>query len=206
MLRLDNVSFYYKPGNYIIENLSYCFEPNSFNVICGENGSGKTTLTRLILGLLKPVSGTIERDPQMAVGYLPDFDGLYGNCTILENIKFRIGLYGLSYSNLKAKVFSWLYAYNLEESKDMLVRELSMGMKKKVALICACITSPDILILDEPTNSLDLDAKQELTKMLKDITAGKTLTICISHDADFIQAMEVRPIYLINGAIQHENH
>jgi len=206
MLVLNNVSFYYKPSKYIIKDLSYRFKPNSFNVICGENGSGKTTLVKLILGLQKPISGSIERDPKLSIGYLPDFNGLYGNCTILENIKFRIGLYGMSYNDLKKNAFYWMKAYNLEESKDTLVRELSMGMKKKTALICACITRPDILVLDEPTNSLDVESKQELSEMLKDIAKGQTLTICISHDVDFINAMEVSPVYLVNGVLQHENN
>ena len=88
MIKLEHVTFGYVHGKSIIDNFSFEFEENKTYTICGENGKGKTTLIKLILGLLQPEEGTVERKNVSVVGYVPDYNGLYDGLTIKDNIFF----------------------------------------------------------------------------------------------------------------------
>jgi ABC-type multidrug transport system ATPase subunit len=190
MIALHNICFKYRGSStYAIIDLNLRLSTDDTYIIVGENGSGKTTLIKIALGLLKPSAGLIDRDKKLTMGYLPDSNGIYDNMTVLENIKFRLGIYSLDYPKLKSKVCEWLEACNLADSKDRLVGALSMGMKKKAAIICACITMPDFLALDEPTGGVDDASKSELAAMLKNMRRPGCVTLCASHDADFIDSL-----------------
>ncbi|MDR1794441.1 MAG: ATP-binding cassette domain-containing protein, partial [Erysipelotrichaceae bacterium] len=137
MIELKNVSAGYKNSKEILTDISYTFFPGSVYVIAGENGSGKTTLSKVILGLLKPTVGKVNIAPGMVISYLPDHDGLYQDMTVMENIIFRLGLYEQKFD--EDKVLAVLKKYNLEIYKDYKVKELSLGTKRKTALICSSL-------------------------------------------------------------------
>lgn len=155
MIEVDNLSFKYKNSDYILKDISFEFEAGSFYILRGGNGVGKTTLAKLLLGLLTPSNGKIQLPEDYNLSYLPDTNGIYENLTVIQNIAFRLGLFGISVNSCIDLIREWMSKFNIDSYYDKPVSSLSLGTKKKVAVICACIVPFNLLILDEPTNGLD---------------------------------------------------
>lgn len=189
MIEVDNINFSYVKENNIISNFSYKFSEGNSYVICGDNGVGKTTLLKILLGLLKTNSGTIKKDNYIT-GFVPDYNGLYENLTVMDNVIFRLGIYNKKYTQVKDIFENWMESYNLSNYINTYVKNLSLGTKKKVALLCACIIMPQLLILDEPTGGLDLTSKNELVNMLLQLKREDSIIITVTHDDNFINAFE----------------
>lgn len=189
MIEVDKISFSYVKGDNIFSNFSYKFLEGNSYVICGDNGVGKTTLLKILLGLLKTNSGTIKKDNYI-IGFVPDYNGLYENLTVMDNVIFRLGIYNKKYSQVKDIFENWMESYNLSNYKNTYVKNLSLGTKKKVALLCACIIMPQLLVLDEPTGGLDLTSKKELVNMLLQLKREDSIIITVTHDDNFINAFE----------------
>ena len=189
MIKVENISFSYDKEKIIIDNFSYHFEKGKSYVITGENGKGKTTLIKLLLGLLKPNKGYIECNIDNVVAYVPDYNGLYENLSVIDNVRFRLGINNKSLNSVKSNYDKMVKKYSLERYQNALVKTLSLGTKKKVGLICALLTQPDILFLDEPTSGLDKKSKAELINMLKEQNKDRTI-IVVTHDMDYINAVD----------------
>lgn len=190
MITIENLSFYYKKNKKLFENFSYEFTSDNSYIICGENGTGKTTFLKLILGLLKPTDGKVTVLQKAIIGYVPDYNGLYEKLTVIDNIYFRLGLYEKNIENIEKELTMKLSRFKLTEYRDTKVRELSLGTKKKVSLLCASIIEPDILILDEPSSGLDKYAKKELLKIIETFKKDGLLLIIVSHDSEFINSFD----------------
>lgn len=201
MIKLQGVSFKYKDGDSILNDVNFVFEEGETYVLQGSNGAGKTTLLRLLCGLLKLDKGKIEIPKNSIVSFLPDSNGIYENMTILENIKFRVSLYSLKYKDIENEIQELLIKYNLDIPKDKLVSELSLGMKKKVALICTLIVNPTIMILDEPTVGVDIESRSELIEMLNTKKNDNVIIVITSHDKEFIEQIRAEKINLKDGVI-----
>lgn len=195
MITAEKVSFSYEKGKTIIHQFTYHFEKEKSYVITGDNGVGKTTLLRLLLGLLKPDSGSVEMPENITIGYVPDYNGLYENMSLMDNIRFRLGICNKSLKAVEETCDEWMERYGLELYKDVYVRNLSLGTKKKAGLLCALLTMPEILILDEPTGGLDHSAKEELFNMLKEFKS-KMMIIAVTHDTEYIEVTESIQIQL----------
>ena len=189
MITVENLTFSYGSGKEVVSCRHACFEPGNIYLLTGPNGSGKTTFLRLLLGLLKPTSGSISGLREQTVAYVPDYNGLYDSLSVLENIKFRLALYNLDYAKERDRIFHILEQYRMDTEKDKLVRDLSLGMKKKAALICALAVRSSLLILDEPTGGLDADARKELSEMLLRCLSPETTILCTTHDQEFIDSL-----------------
>jgi ABC-type multidrug transport system ATPase subunit len=121
--------------------------------LIGANGSGKTTLIRMLLGLLAPTAGRVRlfgeppsRRTRARLGYLPQSLGLYEDLTVAENLAFSTAAYGGSGAVLEGE---------LAEARDVLVRELPLGLRRRAAFAIALGHHPDLLVLDEPTSGVD---------------------------------------------------
>lgn len=188
MIRAEQVSFSYEKGKTIINQFTYHFEKGKTYVISGANGAGKTTLLRLLLGLLKPDSGDIKTLSDVVVGYVPDYNGLYENMSLIDNVRFRLGIYNKSLKQVEEKYHQLMERYELKNYENDYVKNLSLGTKKKVGLLCTFLTAPDILFLDEPTGGLDYSSKMELIKILQEYKPDMTI-IAVTHDKDYIKMM-----------------
>lgn len=186
MISVNKVSFSYDGENNIFENFEFKFYDKQSYVIQGENGRGKTTLLKLLLGLLKPSEGSIEKDIEYRIGYVPDYNGLYENMTVLDNIKFRLGIYGLKYSEEKQNVENAIRRFNVSSFLYQKVKELSLGTQKKIALICALLIKPQLLVLDEPTGGLDRNTKNELIHIINEVSS-EMMVISVSHSDEYIK-------------------
>jgi ABC-2 type transport system ATP-binding protein len=133
--------------------------------LLGPNGAGKSTLMKIVVGILRPTSGTvtiagkdITKDSDSAkrgVGYLPENPSLYTGLTVKEFLSFVGKIRGVSDDLLRTRIAEALATFSLEEKTNALVGTLSKGMKQKVALIAATLHDPGVLVLDEPLTALD---------------------------------------------------
>jgi ABC-2 type transport system ATP-binding protein len=147
--------------------------------LIGPDGAGKTTFFRIVAGLLKPTSGTIERDANLTFGLVPQRFGLYQDMSIDENLAFRADLYSVPRDTAAKRATELLDLVGLGKFRQRLAGALSGGMKQKLALASALLTRPDLLLLDEPTTGVDPLSRREFWKLLHQLH-HEGLTILVS--------------------------
>jgi ABC-2 type transport system ATP-binding protein len=188
---LSNVSFNYN-GLKAIDALSLEIERGISFGLLGPNGAGKTTLIRLITGLLRPKSGSLQvlgsapsRRTAHLVGYMPQLHSLYTELSVWQNVDFFARIYGLNDSRERAKrVEEAIRLIDLWPRRKDSVLKLSGGMKQRVSLACAIVHGPPLLVLDEPTVGLDPEHRVTFWDYFASlIRQGKTLIIS-SHTMD----------------------
>lgn len=170
-----------------LDNLSMSVESGGFYGLIGPDGAGKTTLLRILTSLLIPDTGKVlvgGLDPvkqykklRLKLGYMPGRFSLYQDLSVEENLRFFARVFGTTIKenyHLIAPVYS-----QIEPFKDRRAGKLSGGMKQKLALSCALVHKPEILILDEPTTGVDAVSRREFWDMLKGIRE-KGITILVS--------------------------
>lgn len=191
----------------VIEDASVLFKPGTIVGLKGINGSGKTMLMRLISGLIKPTSGTIRIGDKMlgrelsfpeSIGMLlenPAFLDAYSgleNLKILASIKGRIGVDQVKQS---------IATLGLDPDDTKKYRKYSLGMKQRLGIAAAVMEEPEIIILDEPTNSLDTDGVQ----IVKDVVTRErnrgALIILASHEYDVLHFLSDEIIEIEKGRI-----
>lgn len=159
-----------------IHNLSLNIDKGEIIGLIGPDGAGKTTLLRLMIGLLKPNSGSIHiegvdsvKNPQLVkdkIGYMPQHFSLYGDLSVSENMKFFADIYGVPKKIFDKRKKELLEFSGLVPFEGRLARNLSGGMQKKLALACNLFHTPEILLLDEPTTGVDPVSRRELWNLL----------------------------------------
>ncbi|GAB6181173.1 ABC transporter ATP-binding protein [Desulfotomaculum defluvii] len=152
--------------------------------LVGPDGAGKSTLIRMICGLITPDSGSVElslpepTSERGAFGYMPQKFSLYGDLTVAENIDFFGAMYGLNRQTIRQRSEEILQLTNLLSFKGRLADNLSGGMKQKLALTCALISRPSLLVLDEPTYGVDPESRKEFWKILYQLNkTGMTILV-----------------------------
>jgi ABC-2 type transport system ATP-binding protein len=179
--------------------------------ILGPNGSGKSTTLKMILGLIKPDSGSVkvlginaEEDPvavKKLVGYVPEDLHLYEFLTGLEYIDFVGDIYGLVSSEKKTRIEEYLQAFDLEGREGDMINSYSQGMKQKIALISAFLHKPKLLILDEPLAGLDPKSARIVKDLLRELAAHGVTTIMSTHILEIAQAMCDRITIMYEGRL-----
>src|SRR5205823_11649920 len=157
----------------------------------GPNGAGKTTTIKILVGLARPTSGSASiagadcvaqaRRVKRLIGYMPDTFGSYDNMRVAEYLDFFGAAFGIPRRGRVRRIGEVLELARCTGYRDLFVESLSHGMKQRVALARTLIHDPPVLILDEPANGLDLQARIEMRQLLVDLAGrGKTL-IVTSH-------------------------
>src|SRR5438270_9351152 len=154
----------------------------------GPNGAGKTTTIKILVGLARPTSGSATiagsdcvreaRKIKRLVGYMPDTFGSYDNMRVEEYLDFFGAAFGLPRRDRQRRIGEVLYLVGAGSFRDLYVETLSHGMKQRVAIARTLLHDPEVLILDEPANGLDPQARIEVRQVLLDLAArGKTLLV-----------------------------
>jgi ABC-2 type transport system ATP-binding protein len=175
IIKINNVSTSYGKVK-AVDNVSLNVRRGDIFGLVGSDGAGKSTLLRMIAGMIKPSSGTIEIDGLDAVkdrskikhvlGYMPQRFGLYTDLTVRENLFFFMDIFKVFGEERKKRAERYLGFSNLLPFTDRPAGNLSGGMKQKLGLACVLVHEPKILILDEPTNGVDPISRGEFWDIL----------------------------------------
>ncbi len=177
VLDIKNLTFYYKKDNPIYKDFSLELNKGELVTIFGKSGSGKTTLFELILGSLKPISGTIEKS-KITMIFQDPYNSFHPTYSILEQIKDIVGI--ISQKELDE------FLVNLTLEKEILEKkphELSGGQLQRCSILRALLMKPDLLLVDEPTSALDNIIAYDVMKLLITLL-DKCAILLITHDLD----------------------
>ena len=180
-----------------LDNVSLRIGSGEIVGLLGPNGAGKSTLLKIIVGILRPTSGSVVLDgidilkePEAAkkiIGYLPENASLYTALTVTEFLQFVGKIRAVSDSDLQSKIPESLKAFDIEEKKNALVGSLSKGTKQKVAIIASMLHDPRFLVLDEPLSGLDPKTQRFVNQWIT-MTANRGVTVFLStHNLDVAQ-------------------
>ncbi len=187
LLEIRDLKKYYHDVNgetLAIDNISLDINENEFISIVGTSGCGKSTLLSILAGLENKSSGTINYlKEDLKIGYMLQNDSLFPWRNILDNCLIGLEINGKVSQDDKNKVINLLNKYGLGDFIYKYPRELSGGMKQRVALIRTLAINPDILLLDEPLSALDYQTRLSLSNDLhKIIKQEKKTAIMVTHD------------------------
>ncbi|MDO8753367.1 MAG: ABC transporter ATP-binding protein [Anaerolineales bacterium] len=171
-----------------IDAIDLTVETGQLYGLVGPDGAGKTTLLRILSTVMEPTSGSAQlagfdvmkqsEDVRALLGYMPQAFSLYPDLTVMENLKFFADINGVSAQKQKTRIAELLEFARLTEFTARRSENLSGGMRKKLALACALIHEPKILLLDEPTTGVDPVSRRELWRLLsKVIQQGVTVLV-----------------------------
>jgi len=210
LIKLENINAGYE-GKVILNNISIDINEGDFIGVIGPNGGGKTTLLRIILGLIKPFSGNITYNTSSSnlFGYLPQSQNIDKHFPIsvkevvLSGLMSKKKLWQKYNNKDKKKVLDLLMEYKMYDYRDTPIGEISGGQAQRIYLCRAIISSPKILILDEPTTYVDSNFEKELYEALKKLNQNMSI-IMVSHDLGTI-CSHVKTIACVNGKLNYHN-
>ncbi len=209
LIDLKNIYAGYK-GKTILKNINLKVFDNDFIGIIGPNGGGKTTLLKVMLGLLKPYKGElILNNKQTLFGYLPQYNNFDTNFpisvkeVILSGLMSEKKLYKRYTSSDIYKAEKLLIKTGIWDYKNSQIGEISGGQMQRALLCRAIISSPQILILDEPLTYVDSNFENELYQILNELNKEMAI-IMVSHNIGMISS-HVKSIACINGDLYYHN-
>lgn len=174
-----------------VDDLDLAVEEGESFGFLGPNGAGKTTTIKMLIGLLRPTSGTVRiwghdlfaegKEVKKSLGFVPDFYSFYDSLTAFENLEFFSALSRIPKGERKGRIFELLKFFGLEERANSKVGEFSHGMKQRLVIAQALLPHPKLLILDEPTVGLDPRAQFEIRELIKRISQEGITTFISSH-------------------------
>ncbi|MDR0880886.1 MAG: ABC transporter ATP-binding protein [Clostridioides sp.] len=176
-------NFYNKEGEIkVLENISFDLDEGEILTLLGPSGSGKSTILNILTNLLEATSGNVEIKGK--IGYMFQKDNLLDWRNILDNIKIGLEIQGKKNdSEANEKIEYLLKTYDLWDFRNMYPKELSGGMRQRVALIRTLSVNPDILLLDEPFSALDYQTRllvcDDVYRIIKNENKS---TIMVTHD------------------------
>ncbi|OHT01154.1 ABC transporter family protein [Tritrichomonas foetus] len=182
-----------------VNDLSLCVKKGSTFGLLGANGSGKTTLMKMILNRIPVSAGKIEIDG--VISYCPQFDDhLSPELTALENLKFYGTIFGLSDSEIQDRSNFLIDSLDLRQHSNKPVKVMSGGTQRKVSVAVAFLSNSNIIILDEPTSSLDSTARSHVHKLIHSQKGQKTFVLC-THLLNEVDLLCDEITIMINGSI-----
>jgi ABC-2 type transport system ATP-binding protein len=203
---------------FAVDRLSLQLEPGDVYGFIGPNGSGKTTTMRMLATLLNPSWGeasvcgysiyTGSKEIRRAIGYMPDFFGVYDDMKVIEYLEFFAAAYRIKGPQRRKKCEEVLEQVDLGYKRDALATSLSRGMTQRLGLARVLLHEPQVLLLDEPASGLDPRARIEMRELLKRLRGMKKTIMLSSHIlpelADICNKIGIieRGKLLFNGDVQ----
>lgn len=210
MIEVRNLAKSYA-AREVLADVSFRIGPGEAAAYLGANGAGKSTTVKIIAGLLRPDAGRVlvgghdvASDPLAAkrkLGYVPDDAKLYESLTPAEYLSLVAELYHLPREQAAERITQMATAFELTGALDRAIETLSRGQRQKVLLIAAMIHDPDVLLLDEPLNGLDVESGLALRRIIEELLRrGKTILFC-SHILELVERVCGRTIVLYQGRV-----
>lgn len=210
-IEINNLGKTYK-NIQAVKNINFKINKGSIIGLLGPNGCGKSTTIGMMLGLIKPSSGTVYINGQdienenvrttilEKMNFISPYVELPKKLTVEENLKVYGRMYGVM--NLKKKILDLMDELNLTEFKTRKTGELSSGQKNRVSLAKALINDPEILLLDEPTASLDPDVGDYIRTHIENFASKKSATILLaSHNMNEVERLCSEVMMMKSGKI-----
>lgn len=197
-----------------VDNVSFFAPDGAVTGLLGPNGAGKTTSLRMIYGLLKPGGGSVEIDgidmvanplqAQRHIGVLPDISGLYPRLTAREHILYFGRLHGIGEAELARRIATGIEILDLGNIIDRRVAGFSHGERTKVALARAIVHDPQNILLDEPTNGLDVMSTRAVRELIRHLRAAGRCVVFSSHVMQEVSALCDRIVVMGRGKVVAE--
>jgi len=197
-----------------VDNVSFSAPDGAVTGLLGPNGAGKTTSLRMIYGLMRPGGGTVEIDgidmasrsleAQARIGVLPDISGLYPRLTAREHIRYFGTLQGINGPDLESRIGRWIEILGLHDVIDRRVAGFSHGERTKVALARALVHNPQNILLDEPTNGLDVMSTRAVRELIRHLRAEGRCVVFSSHVMQEVSALCDRIVVMGHGRVVAE--
>ena len=194
-----------------VRNVSFAARDGEITGLLGANGAGKSTCLRMLYGVLTPDSGQARIDgidirgetskARARLGVLPHAAGLYGNLTARENIRYFGALHGIGAEQLRLRTAELARTLGMESFIERRAKGFSQGQRIKVALARALVHDPGNIVLDEPTNGLDVMAIRNLREMLLALKAQGRCVLFSSHVMQEVAALCDRVVILGHGRV-----
>ena len=206
---INDLSKVYDNGFKALKNINLNIKKGEIFAMLGPNGAGKTTLISIICGIVKPTSGkvTVEnfniindyRETRSRIGLVPQELTLEQFETVFNNVSYSRGLYGKKPN--PSHIEKVLKQLSLWDKKDLILRQLSGGMKRRVLIAKALSHEPQILFLDEPTAGVDVELRQEMWKVVKSLRETGVTIILTTHYIEEAEAIADRVGVINQGEI-----
>ena len=208
-IKITNLTKQYKNA-FAVKGINFEINKGKIMGLLGPNGCGKSTTIGMMLGLIKPTSGSVtinglniennRTNLLEKMNFISPYVELPKKLTVEENLKVYGKMYGVK--NLKEKIFELMEKLNLIDFKKRQTGELSSGQKNRVSLAKALINDPEILLLDEPTASLDPDVGDYIRTFIEDFASNKKTTILLaSHNMNEVERLCNEVMMMKNGEI-----
>jgi len=175
-------------------DITFTIPPGEIFGLLGPNGAGKSTTFKMLCGLLKPTGGVgrvagydLRKAGATArgrLGYMAQTFSLYGDLSVLQNLRFFASVYGLPRRRRREKIDAMIETFDLSRYLDMNARELPLGIKQRLALACAVMHEPDALFLDEPTSGVDPITRREFWTHINGLVAKGVAILVTTHFMD----------------------
>ncbi len=213
MIRLDQVSKSFG-AVHALRGISFEVPDGQITGLLGPNGAGKTTALRVVYGVLRPDGGHATVDgidlaadrlaAQRRLGVFPHAQGLYTRLTAREHILYFGRIHGLDGADLERRADALIRALAMEDIADRRTDGFSQGQRVKVALARALVHEPQNVVLDEPTNGLDVAATRQVRTLLRQLREQGRCVLFSSHVMQEVSALCDRVVVIAGGAVVAE--
>jgi ABC-2 type transport system ATP-binding protein len=210
LVRVEDVtkSFGYKVA---LQRVSFGVPPGQICGLLGPNGAGKTTLFRLLMGILKATEGRLLIDGRDAfddrvevkrlIGFLPDEPVFYSYLSGREHVQLSAAMHGLNVEQTFGMIEPLIAKLRLSDDIDNYAEDYSRGMKKKLGLLLAMLHQPKLLVLDEPTNGLDVESTHLFYDLVFETAARGTTVLFSTHLMDHVTRLCSHAVIINEGAV-----
>ncbi len=210
LVRIDGASKAF--GQKIaLKEISFTVPAGQICGLLGPNGAGKTTLFRLLMGILKPTSGKITIDGldsfedrvevKRLIGFLPDEPIFYSYLSGRETLHLSAAMHGLNVKAAMARIAPDIARLRLADDLDNFAEDYSRGMKKKLGLLLALLHGPKLLVLDEPTNGLDVESTNLFYEIIDEQVRAGTTVLFSTHLMDHVARLCSHVVIINAGSV-----
>lgn len=216
MLTFDQVHFYYKKGQPVIDDLSFTIEAGEFVSIVGANGCGKSTIAKLMDGLLLPRKGTVKfntldttkpadlAEIHQQIGFVfQNPEDQFITTTVMDEVLFGLENIRVPRDEMRSRLDDALQAVHMEDYLEAMPHQLSGGQKQRVAIAAILAMRPEVIIFDEATSMLDPQGRQQVHSIMQELHRQGMTIIYITHHMEEVLSAE-RVLLLHKGRLEYD--